>query len=95
MPILKDNLGQPYIQWRVTNSYHVRAWIQRKSGDDDWAGTKRYLNVDRCNDDMGNSNGNPTVFPVFHDVPDDQVLRGFELSVCAVTGCVLSEPIDA
>ena len=93
MPIQNDSLGQPYIEWHVSNSNHFRAWIQRKSGADDWAGTRRYLNVARCNDNAGSPNGNPTVFPVFHDVPDDQVLLGFELAVCAITGCVLRERI--
>lgn len=96
MKIHTDGQGQPYIQWHVCNEYQVRAWVQRKIGEDDWARTGRYLNVARCNDVTGNPNGNPTVFPIFTTTPDDaQVLLGFAHAVCAVTGSKLLEKADA
>jgi hypothetical protein len=92
MMIQRDGNGQPYIEWKQTDIEGVgykRAWIQRKSDPTkDWAHTERYLNVVRCNK-PGSVGGNPTDFPIFNDLPDEQILQAFVQSVCAITGCEL------
>ncbi|MCY4609781.1 MAG: hypothetical protein OXD40_14505 [bacterium] len=52
--IKTDTNGSLYVQWKQgTNKQghdcEKRAWVQHKEGENDWAGTKRYLNVVRCN----------------------------------------------
>ena len=90
LEIKRDGTGQPYIEWHQANGHHKRAWIQRKSDPTkDWAGAARYLNVVRCNE-PGHPGGNATDFPVFNDLPDEQILRAFVESVCAITGCKLT-----
>jgi hypothetical protein len=65
-----------------------RAWIQDRSGSDkDWAGTGRYLNVVRVDGPGIGPGGNATDFPIFCDLPDEQILEAFVQSVCAITGC--------
>ena len=82
-----DGNKQPYIEWEQANGHFKRAWIQRKSDPDkNWADAKRYLNVVRCNE-PGHPGGNPTDFPVFNDLPDEQILRAFVYAACAITGC--------
>lgn len=91
MKIQHDNNGSPFIEWDQFNGNHKRAWIQRKEGgsEKDWAGIKRYLNVVRCNS-PGHPGGNPTDFPIFNDnLSDEQILRAFVQSACAITGCRL------
>lgn len=88
--IQRDGKGQPYIQWEQAPGGWKRAWIQKKDGEGDWAGTKRYLNVVRAaNADSGPS-GNATDFPIFSNLPDEQILEAFVIAVCAVTGCRIS-----
>lgn len=94
MKIQHDGKGQPFIEWEQVEGSYKRAWIQRKDTEDkDWAKTGRYLNVVRCNA-PGRPGGNPTDFPIFHSpLTDEQILRAFVHSVCAMTGCKLqAEP---
>ena len=77
---------------RVISSAHG---FQRKTDPEkDWAKAPRYLNVVRCNG-QGGIGGNPTDFPIFNELPDEQVLRAFVLAASAITGCVLVEKGDA
>jgi len=93
--IQTDTLGQRYIEWAQNGNIpdgYKRAWIQRKTGDKDWAGTGRYLNVVRIDPNRPGIGGNPTDFPIFlpeHVLTDDQILEAFVAAVCAVTGCRL------
>jgi hypothetical protein len=86
MNIRTDGLGQPYIEWEQANGCFKRAWIQRKpSPDKDWAGAKRYLNVVRCNS-PGHPGGNPTDWPIYNELPDEQILVAFVHATTAITG---------
>lgn len=87
--IQTDTKGQPYIQWQQFGGGWKRAWIQQRSGDDDWAGTGRYLNVVSTHGATGGPAGNATDFPIFSKLPDQQILEAFVAAVCAVTGCRL------
>ena len=86
MQIKKDTLGQPYIEWRQTEDVYKRAWVQRRTGDKDWAESGRYLNVVRC-ESPGHPGGNPTDFPIYNDLPDEQILLSFVYATNAITGC--------
>lgn len=89
MDIKQDGQGQPYIEWEQANDCYKRAWIQRKQDPSkDWAGAERYLNVVRCNE-PGRPGGNPTDFPIFNDLPDEQILRAFVHATAAITGGTL------
>jgi hypothetical protein len=91
MKIERDQKGQPYIEWEQGHGSFKRAWIQRKTDPDkDWANTERYLNVVRCNS-RGHPGGNPTDFPIWNDLSDEQILRAFVQSACAITGCRLPD----
>jgi hypothetical protein len=86
MEIKLDGKDQPYIEWEQANGHYKRAWIRRKTtADKDWAGAPRYLNVVRCNA-PGHPGGNPTDFPIFNDLPDEQILEAFVQLACAITG---------
>lgn len=93
MKVSWDGKGQPYVEWlQAENAWgHKRAWVQRKSEPDkDWAGTGRYVNVVQA-DGKGRTGGLPADFPIFSDLPDEQVLTAFVAAVCAITGCRLPE----
>ena len=85
MEIKKDNNKQPYIEWDQGRGCYKRAWIQKKEGEKDWAGTGRYLNVVRC-DELRNPSGNPADFPIYNQFPDEQVLLAFVYATNAITG---------
>ncbi len=85
MEIQNDGKGQPYIEWDQREGCYKRAWIQRRDGDKDWAGTGRYLNVVRCNS-AGRPGGNATDFPIFNDIGDEQILLAFVYATNAMTG---------
>jgi hypothetical protein len=55
--------------------------------DSDWAGANRYLNLVRTATADGGPSGNATDFPIFSDLPDEQILEASVAAVCAVTGC--------
>lgn len=88
MKIETDTNGSKYIQWASGPSGNAmkRAWVQHREGETDWAGTGRYLNVVRCDNKSGNPAGNPTDFPIYGDLPDEQVLQAFVSMVNAITG---------
>lgn len=89
MQIQLDGNGSKYIEWEQVSGCYKRAWIQKKPGSEkDWANSGRYLNVVRCNS-KGHPGGNPTDFPIFNDLPDEQILIPFVLGVSAMTGCEL------
>jgi hypothetical protein len=90
MEIQRDTKGQPFIEWEQAPGGYKRAWIQNKSDPDkDWAGCGRYLNVVRIEALGTGPSGNATDFPIFSDLPDDQILKAFVSAVCAITGCHL------
>lgn len=86
--VQRDGKGQPFIQWQQAPGGWKRAWIQVKE-DRDWAGTGRYLNVCRTDNSTSGPSGNATDFPIFSDLPDEQILEAFVMAVCAITGCKL------
>ena len=95
MKILKDTNKSCYVQWvKGTNQRQEvceqRAWVQHRTGADDWAGTQRYLNVVRCNT-KGNPVGNATDFPIYSELSDEQILLAFVHAVNAITGCRLED----
>lgn len=90
--VQRDSKNQPYIQWQQADhpAGYKRAWIQRKADPEkDWAGTVRYLNVVRVDETRPGIGGNPTDFPIFSDLPDEQILEAFVAAVCISTGCRL------
>ena len=90
MKIQHDTKGQPFIEWRQGMRGYKRAWVQRKTDSDkDWAKAKdgRYLNVVRVDAPGKGPGGNPTDFPIFSDLPDEQILVAFVSAVSAITGC--------
>lgn len=90
MQVQKDSKEQPYLEWDQGNGCYKRAWIQRRVGEKDWAGTGRYLNVVRC-PEPGRIGGNPTDFPIYNNLPDEQVLLAFVMAANAITGLVLPD----
>lgn len=85
-----DGNGSPYIAWEQPGGFK-RAWVQQRTGDRDWAGTGRYLNVVRTDTLEGGPSGQATDFPIYNNLPARQVLEAFVAAVCAVTGCELPE----
>ncbi|MEX2630084.1 MAG: hypothetical protein WD341_09115 [Tistlia sp.] len=92
MELQRDGNGSLYVEWAQRPGSYKRAWIRHRTDDDDknWAGTRRYLHVVRCNA-PGQIGGNSTDFPIFNDLPDKQILLAFVHSVNAITGCEPSE----
>lgn len=90
MEIQTDTNGHVYVEWSQTSTRHPahykRAWVQHRTGDKDWAGTGRYLNVVRCRE-PGRPSGNPTDFPIYNTLPDEQILFAFVSAVNAITCC--------
>jgi len=64
-----------------------RAWIQQRpaGGDKDWAGTGRYLNVAVVLAERGRP-GVPADFPIYNNLPDEQILLTFVYMANTVTG---------
>jgi hypothetical protein len=92
MEFFRDGNGSLYTEWEQANGHHKRAWIQRKADPTkNWADVTdgRYLNVVRVDIVTGNPAGNPTDFPIFCGLSDEQILEAFVSSVCAITGCPL------
>lgn len=91
MIIHRDQKGQPYVEWQIGPGGFKRAWVQtRHDPSKDWAGTRRYLNVVRIDELGAGPGGNATDFPIFSELPDEQVLVAFVHAVSAITGCRLS-----
>lgn len=90
LKIQYDMKGQPFIEWEQAPGGYKRAWIQHKAcSEKDWAGTGRYLNVVRIEQLGAGPAGNPTDFPIFSPLADEQILEAFVASVSAITGCKL------
>ena len=73
------------MEWDQGQGAYKRAWIQHRTGERDWTGTSRYLNVVRCGK-PGRLGGNPTDFPIYNDLPDEQILLAFVYATNTVTG---------
>ena len=93
MKIKLDGKNQPYVEWEIGPGGFKRAWIQTRTPDMDWAKIpgRRYLNVVRVEDFDKGPAGNATDFPIFSELPDEQVLVAFVQAVCAITGCKLAK----
>jgi len=91
MRFFKDGNGSLCVEWEQRFGHHKRAWIQHRDDERNWADAPngRYLNVVRVDIDTGNPAGNPTDFPIFCDLSDEQILEAFVVNVCAITGCAL------
>ena len=92
MNIQRDGKDQPFIEWAQGPNGFKRAWIQRRTDPDkNWANTPqgRYLNVVRIEVLGGGPAGSATDFPIFSNLPDEQVLEAFVAAVSAITGCRL------
>jgi hypothetical protein len=90
--IERDAKGQLFIEWEQAPGGFKRAWIQRKTDPSkDWAKARdgRYLNVVRVEGRGIGPAGNATDFPIFSDLPDEQILEAFVAAVSAITGCRL------
>ncbi len=90
LAIHRDGSNQPYIQWEqvAKPGGYKRAWISHRTGDKDWAGTGRYLNVVRAEGPESGPAGQSTDFPIFDSrLQDEQILEAFVAAVCGVTGC--------
>ena len=85
MQIKRDGKGQMMIEWEQTPAGAKRAWIQHRTGTEDWANTGRYILVART-PGLGHGPAPGPDFPVHHDLPDDQALIAFVAAVCGVTG---------
>jgi hypothetical protein len=92
MRIDRDKTGQPMIEWQQAQGGWKRAWIRTAAPDTDWARTGRYLNVVRVEAPFTGTAGQSTDFPIFCDLPPEQILEAFVQSVCPITGC---QPIQA
>ena len=86
MEFFRDTNDHLCIEWEQIENIRKRAWIQHRTGENDWAGTRRYLNVVRIND-LGKPGGNPTDFPIFNNLSDEQILLTFVYAVNSATGC--------
>lgn len=92
MIIQRDGKDQPFIEWAQGPNGFKRAWIQRRADPDkNWADTPegRYLNVVRIEALGGGPAGSATDFPIFSNLPDEQILEAFVTTVSAITGCPL------
>jgi len=82
-----DGRGSTYVEWDIASGCHKRAWLQHRTGDRDWAGTGRYVNVTRIETLHSGPCGIPSDFPVFRDgASDRRVLEDFVLAICGAVG---------
>lgn len=84
-----DGKGQRYVEWEIAPGCLKRAWVQYRTGDKDWTGTGRYLNVVRVEAPRSGPKGQAADFPVYltsEQMSDDQLLTAFVYSVCSVVG---------
>jgi hypothetical protein len=89
MHIQHDTWNQPYIEWQAGPPEVIRrAWITHRQHENDWAGTGRYLKVAPMNPSKKEAlAAMPTVFPIFSNLADEQILQAFVGAVGTVTGC--------
>ncbi len=85
MRIFYDAGDSPYVEWEQVEGAAKRAWVQRREGASDWAGTGRYVLVARFGEDDRPA-GAPLSFPIWADQSDEQVLLAFVYGVNAATG---------
>jgi hypothetical protein len=90
-PIQHDGKDQPFIEWEISPGAWNRAWVQHRTGANDFAKTPggRYLNVVRVEQPNKGPAGNATNFLIYSSLPDEQILESFVAGVCATTGCTL------
>jgi hypothetical protein len=90
-----DGSGQHYIEWQIGPKAWKRAWIQNRTGERDWAGTGRYLNLARVEGPGKGPAGNTADFPVYvpkSEKSDEEILRAFVTAVWDIAGLDRSEP---
>ena len=87
MNIQRDGKEQPYVEWEQAPGGAKRAWVRHADRATDWAETGRYINVVRIEGLGTGPAGQSTDFPIFNDLPDEQVLIAFVSAVCGITGC--------
>lgn len=87
----RDNNGSRYVEWNRGAQGLARAWINERTGDKDWAGSKRYLNAARVERPGGGPSGNSLDYPIWNDLSEDDILRAFVTSVSAICGNRLSD----
>jgi hypothetical protein len=84
-----DGKGQVFVEWNRgaagTNGW-ARAWISRRDGEKDWAGTGRYLNATRVDAPGGGPSGTGPDFPISSSLSDQEILRAYVVTVSAITG---------
>lgn len=87
VPTHRDGKGQLYVEWAQAGGRgYKRAWIRHATGDKDWAGTGRYLNVVRVTEPGAGPAGNSTDFPILSDLPEAQILVSFVTAVASIAG---------
>jgi hypothetical protein len=92
--IRKDGNSQAYIQWENAPGSFRRAWVRRpKDSDKVYARTGRYLSVVRTETLESGPAGNATDFPIFSDLPHEQVLEAFVACISAITGARIDTSI--
>jgi len=69
-----DGRGSTYVEWEVAPHAYKRAWVQHRTGDRDWAGTGRYVNVTRVEGPRTGPSGIPADFPVYRPQATDRAL---------------------
>jgi hypothetical protein len=74
------------VQWDRGAGGLARAWIRKRTGDKDWAESGRYLNAARVEESGGGPRGNSLDYPIWNDLPDEDILRAFVTSVSAIVG---------
>jgi hypothetical protein len=89
-----DLNGSRYVEWDRGAGGWARAWISERAKDKDWAGAKRYLNAVRIEEPGGGPRGNSLDYPIWNDLPEDDILRAFVVGVSAIVGNPLSSAKD-
>lgn len=86
----EDQNGSRFVEWDRGAGGRARAWIKRRTDEKDWAGSGRYLNAARIEEPGGGPRGNGLDYPIWNNLPDDDILRAFVSSVSAIVGNKLS-----
>jgi hypothetical protein len=91
MHLGKDGKGQAKVTCETAPGGWKLAWIQHKAGaEGDWALTGRYLNIVRTEGPNKGPGGQATDFPIYSELPDEQILVAFVHAVSAITGNKIS-----
>lgn len=86
MQFYRDGKNQLYVEWEIAPEILKRAWVQHRAGENDWAGTIRYLNVVRVDEPNAGPRGQAADFPIYSNLSDEQVLTVFVTTLCGLTG---------